>query len=220
VKTVRQGMRPVTSVTKQEIQQHYDENKSKYDSPERLYLFRILCAKQDEALLVLAEAKKEPTLETFTRLARDHSVDKATSLRGGNLGYLTPDGVSSEAGLSVDPAIVKAAAHVKDGEIVPVPIPEAQGFAVVWRRGSLPPNRRTVEAAASEIRDLLWKKELDEATKKYIEGLRALHVSEINEAALNGIDISSGEGEVVTRRRPGEVGPLSQPGRNVPRPTN
>jgi peptidyl-prolyl cis-trans isomerase C len=219
-KALRKSMRPVQSIPMDEVRKHYDENKSKYDSPERLYLFRILCAKQEEALQVLAEAKSQPSLDTFTRLARDHSIDKATSLRAGNLGYLTPDGNSTEAGLSVDPSIVKAASRVRDGEIVPAPVPEAQGFAVIWRRGTLPASHRTVEQAAGEIRDVIWKKDFDEATKKHIAELRAARVTELNEGLLNGIDISPSEGDVITRRRPGEVPPLSQGGRSVPRPTN
>jgi peptidyl-prolyl cis-trans isomerase C len=219
-KIVRQAVRPAASITPAEIHKYYDDNNSKYDSPERLYLFRILCLKREEAIGVLAEARKEPTLEAFTRLARDHSIDKATSLRGGNLGYLTPDGLSTEAGVSVDPSIVKAALMVKDGDIVPAPIPEGLGYAVIWRRGSLPPSHRTADDAAGEIRESIFKHEVDEASRTHIEALRAVHVTDLNEALLNGIDLTSTEADVVTRRRPGEVPALSQGGRNVPRPVN
>ena len=46
---------------------------------------------------MLAAAKKDGTIQTFTQLAREHSVDKATALRGGNLGVLDAKWVSNEA---------------------------------------------------------------------------------------------------------------------------
>jgi peptidyl-prolyl cis-trans isomerase C len=225
VKVAMAGVRPAASISRSEIQSYYDTNRSKYDTPERLYVFRILAATKEDALQILEAARKEPTLEAFTKLARDHSIDKATSLRGGNLGYLTPDGASSEAGLSVDPALVKAAAGVKDGELVSQPVPEktgptSTGFAVVWRRGTVPANRRSVDEAAPQIREAIWKEAADVMAKKHLDDLRAAHLTELNESLLNGIEITPNEGDVVTRRRPGEVAPLLQTGRNAPRATN
>jgi len=223
-KVVIDGVRPASSIKMPEIERYFEANRAKYDTPERLFVFRILCAQRDEAAMVLAEAKKQPTLEAFTKLAHDHSIDKSTAMRAGNLGYLTPDGASSEAGLSVDPAVVKAAATVKDGDFVPEPVAEksatGQAFAVVWRRGTVPANHRTATEAAYQIREAIWKGEADAAAKKHMEELRAAHLTELNESLLNGIDITANEGDVVTRRRPGEVPPLTQSGRGAPHATN
>ena len=216
--------RPATSIEPADIEAYYNRNRAKFDTPERLYLFRILCSTREAAEKVLVLARKDPTLEGFTKLAHDNSIDKATSLRGGNLGYLTPDGVSSEAGFSVDPAIVKAAARVKDGDFVPEPVIEKNGaanaYAVIWRRGTVPANHRSVAEAAAQIRESIWKEETDTLAKKALEDLRKQNLTELNEALLNGIEITANEGDVVTRRRPGEVPPLTQTGRNVPRATN
>jgi peptidyl-prolyl cis-trans isomerase C len=224
-KAIVDGIRPAMMIPLDEIRRYYDANKNKYDTPERLYLFRILCATRRAAEEVLELAQKQPTLEMFTKLAHEMSIDKATAMRAGNLGYLTPEGVSSEAGLSVDPAVVKAAAAVKDGEMVPAPVPEktaagAMAFAVVWRRGTIPANHRTVEQAAMQIREAIWKDEADALAKKHLAELRAKHLTELNESLLNGIEITPNEGDVVTHRRPGEVAPLTQVGRSIPRPAN
>jgi peptidyl-prolyl cis-trans isomerase C len=227
------GSRTAGSIGLPEVEHYYQANRSKYDSPERLYVFRILCATRPEAEQVLALAKREPTLEAFTKLAHDSSIDKATNLRAGNLGYLTPDGTSSEAGLAVDPVIVAAAAKVKDGEFVPVVVPERAGkettpngpssskdvgFSVIWRRGSIPANHRSVAEVAAQIRESIWKEEAEETAKRHLAELRKAHLTELNESLLNGIEITPSEGDVVTRRRPGEVLPLTQTGRNAPRP--
>ena len=89
--------------------------------PERINLWRILCKTRDEAATVLEAARRDPTIAKYNDLAREHSIDKATNLRGGNLGFVGPDGASNEAGVKVDPALVKAAQTVKDGELVPQP---------------------------------------------------------------------------------------------------
>jgi len=220
-KALIHGVPLASTIPMTEVQRYYDANRLKYDTPPRIYLFRILCTTREQAAEVLASAKKEPTLEVFSKLAHDVSIDKATAMRAGNLGYLNPDGTSSEAGLKVDPAIVKAAERVKDGEFVAEPVPEKTGpsstaFAVVWRRGTVPANRRTVEAAAMQIRETLWKEQADMLTRQHLQELRVAHLTELNESLLNGIDITASEGDVVTRRRPGEVAPLTPGGRNAP----
>jgi len=224
-KAVVDGARNPATITADEIRAYYAANRGRYDTPERLYLFRILCATRAAANEVLDLARKEPTLEAFTKLAHDRSIDKATALRAGNLGYLTPEGVSSEAGLSVDPAIVKAAARVRDGEFVPEPVEEkaaggVPAYAVIWRRGTVPENRRTVDEVAGQVREAIWKEAADSAVKKHIDELRKAKLTELNDALLNGVEITANDGEVVTRRRPGEVLPLSQGGRGAPRTAN
>ena len=51
-------------------------------------------------------------------------------------------GTSTEPGLRVAPAVVRAAAIVHDGELVPSPVREDDSWAVVWRRGSVAAVRR------------------------------------------------------------------------------
>ena len=70
---------------------------------------------------------------------------------------MSADGVSNEAGVRVDPTLVKAAGAVKDGELVPHPVPEGASFAVVWRRGTVPASKRTVEESSAQIRAALFR---------------------------------------------------------------
>jgi peptidyl-prolyl cis-trans isomerase C len=200
-----------------DVRRYYDENRAKFDSPERIQIWRILCKSREEAVAVLDAAKKDSTPENFTKLARDHSQDKATNLRGGNLGFLGPDGASNEAGLKADPALVKAAAAVKDGEIIPQPVAEGAGFSVVWRRGTVGASHRTVEEAKEQIRDTLWKQKNEEGSQKLIKDLRARDLHELNESLVDTIEINPTDGEIVQRRRPGQVPPINQIG--SPKPT-
>lgn len=187
LRAARATLRSPAAISDDDIRRFYDENRSRFDSPERINVWRILCKSRDEAATVLATAKREPTIAKYNDLAREHSIDKATNMRGGNLGFVGPDGTSNEAGLKVDPVVVKAAQTVKDGEFVGQPIAEGENFAVVWRRGTVAPSKRTVEEASQQIRTTLFRERSEAAEKKLIDDLRAKYLHDVDTSLLGMI---------------------------------
>ncbi|MDP9034779.1 MAG: peptidylprolyl isomerase, partial [Myxococcota bacterium] len=153
VRAIRTRIGPAAAIADEEVRRFYDEHRARYDVPERYQLWRILCKTREEAASVLDEAKRSATPAAFTELARAHSLDKATYLRAGNLGFVTADGVSNEPGFRVAPGIVQAAQAVRDGELVPTPVAEGDSFSVVWRRGTIAARKQTLDDAAASIRD-------------------------------------------------------------------
>lgn len=198
-------------ISPEEVRAYYENNKARFDTPERVLVFRILCKTLAEAGTVIEAFKKDPSPRNFSDLARDHSQDHTTGMRGGNLGFVTPDGKSNEAGVTVDPAVAKAAFSVKDGELVPQPVPEADMYAVVWRKGTVAASHRNFEEVITQIRETIFKERLETARKKLIEDLRAKNVSEVNEPLLRTIDVSRADGAITPRKRPGQVAPLGAP---------
>jgi peptidyl-prolyl cis-trans isomerase C len=180
IRAVRDRIGPASDIPMSVVQGYYDENRARYDTPERYQIWRILCKTEDEAKDVLAQASKSLDIKTFGDLAREHSLDKATNLRAGNLGFLSPDGVSNEPGLKVDPAVVRAAQGVRDGQLVPAPVPEGDGFSVVWRH------------VAAQIRDTLWKARVKEATDKLVASLRASKLRDFDEGPLYDLPATLG----------------------------
>jgi peptidyl-prolyl cis-trans isomerase C len=216
VRVVRAELGPPTAIPMEDIRAYYEANRGRYDTPERYNVWRILCRSREEAVAVIEAARKDLTVNGFNALAREHSLDKATNQRGGNLGFLAADGTSNEAGLHADPAVAKAASSVRDGELVPQPVPEGQNFAVVWHRGTVPAVRRTLEEVLPQIRDTIWKQREDDAVKSRITQLRAKYLHEMNESLLNGIEISAADGAIQARHRPGQVPPMN-PSQTLPR---
>ncbi|WP_394843986.1 peptidyl-prolyl cis-trans isomerase [Pendulispora brunnea] len=190
-----------TEVSAEEIKRYFEENRARFEAPESYNLWRILCKTREEALSVLEEAKKDGQLAKFQALAESHSIDKATYLRGGNLGFVNAEGVSNEAGLRVEPALVKAAMPVKDGEFVPSPVEEAGAWAVIWRRGTVGATRRTLEELTPRIRDMILRQRLDTAVSKLVTDLRTRDVHDLNESLLPGLPVADKE-TVVPRKRP------------------
>jgi peptidyl-prolyl cis-trans isomerase C len=187
VRAIRARLGPAASIPMEDVQKYYDANRARYDTSERYQIWRILCKTKEEAQSVLDEAKREPTPKEFGDLAREHSLDKASNLRAGNLGFLTAEGTSSEPGLKVDPAIVHAAQGVRDGELVQAPVPEGDGFAVVWRRGTIAATTRTVDQAAAQIRDAIWKARVKEQTDALVASLRAAHLRDFDAGAVDSL---------------------------------
>lgn len=211
LRAVRARIGPASALPDADARRYYDENKDRYDAPERINVWRILCKTREEADTVLAAVKRDSTVAQWNALARDHSLDKTTSLRGGNLGFVGPDGASNEAGVKVDPAVVKAASAVKDGELGPEPVGEGGGWSVVWRRGTVGAVRRPFEDVAAQIRDTLFKQRVEVEMKKLTAELRAQNVKTFVPEALETIDLSVTTAAIVPRRRPGQVPPLGEP---------
>lgn len=209
LRALRTRLGPAQSVSMEDVQAYYDKNKARYDAPERYQIWRISCATKEEAQSVIAEAKKDPTIPKWNKLARDHSLDKATYLRGGNVGFVTLDGTSNETGLKIDPAVAKAASLVKDGEIVSDPVAEGSGFAVVWRRGTVGASHRTVNDVKEQIQWAILRQREEDEKKKLLSELRTKNVKEFNPEILTGIEVAPPDGVIVPRKRPGQVAPGS-----------
>jgi peptidyl-prolyl cis-trans isomerase C len=196
------ALRENLDVAPAEIAEFYSENRARFDAPERIAVTRILCATRAEAAVVLAEAKSSGTSQRWNDLAREHSLDKATSMRGGALGFLARDGSSSEASVRADPALFIAASKVKDGEFVPEPIEEGKAYAVIWRRGGTPGVHRTLEEESAAIRQILARRKLADAVKALTDTLRAAEKVEEHPEFVDILEVSP-EGSVAQRRRPG-----------------
>ncbi len=55
-------------------------------------------------------------------------------MRGGNLGFVSPDGTTPEPGIEGERAVLDAVAKLKDTQIGPEPVNDGNRWVVVWRR--------------------------------------------------------------------------------------
>ncbi len=201
LRAVRDRVGPASAISDADVEQYYEANRERYDTPERYQIWRILCKTRDEAEAVLEEAKREPTPKKFGELARDHSQDKVTAMRAGNLGFVTGEGTSNEPGWKVDEAVVHAVQAVRDGDLVPSPVAEGESFSVVWRRGTIAATRRTVKDAAAQIRDALWKARVKEEMDKLVSSLRASKLRDLNDSVLASIHLPPESDPLATRKQ-------------------
>jgi peptidyl-prolyl cis-trans isomerase C len=191
VRAVRARVGDASATSIDDVTAYYEQNRDRFSSPIRFQIWRILCKTREEAEAVLDAARAKPTPANFLALARDHSLDKGSNLRGGDLGFVQEDGSTAEPGLRVDLAVVHAIAKVKDGEWVPVPVPEGDYFAVAWRRGTRPAFVRTASEAAPQIRETLRKLRVEYETGTLLARLRARHLHGLDDTPLEAADIGA-----------------------------
>ncbi|HQP34652.1 MAG TPA: peptidyl-prolyl cis-trans isomerase [Polyangiaceae bacterium] len=205
-------------VTDAEVAKYYTDNRVQFDTPARFAVWRILLPTRADAEAVLAEARKDPTPKAWNELARKRSMDKATALKGGNLGFITSSEESADGKLRVDKALVDAVKAVKDGELVSTPIAEGPGWAVVWRRSSLPEMHRTLEQESAGIRQTLQRERALALQDKAIAALKDKYVSAVTPSALELLEVTS-SGQLGPRGKPGRVyrKPVAGPPESTPR---
>lgn len=206
-------------VTDEEVKAYYEQNHAKFHSPMRMALWRILVDKEADARTLIELLKKDLNPKAWNDLAREKSVDPATGMRGGNLGFVAPDGTTSDPSVHVSPEIVAAASKVKDGELVSEPVPEGKRFAIVWRRQSMKAVSRSLEEETLSIRQVLAHDKVDKGIKALVSSLRAAHLSNFNPMLVDQLEVNS-SGDLQSARRPGTLPPSRRPSAGPPMPAH
>jgi peptidyl-prolyl cis-trans isomerase C len=189
--------------TPDEIKSYYDENRHRFNTPQRIKIWRILVRDEASAQKIIGEVKSNDSdgSKRWNELARE-SMDTATALRGGDLGFVRPDGQTETPQLRVDPALFAAADKLKDGELGKEPVKEGDKFAVIWRRGNLDASVRTLDQEAPSIRQILSRKKLADALEDLTSELRQKHAENVSYELLSYVNVEP-NGDVGSRQRPG-----------------
>lgn len=164
-------------VTDAEVLQYFEQHRERFETPRRVRIWRIVVSDEALAKKIIAESQGAGGPARWSNFAREHSLDAATKLRDGDLGFVRPDGSTETPRVRVDPALFAAVEKLADGQIVPEPVKGTTGLAVLWRRGSLPAITRTVAEETPAIRTLLTRERLENARKSLLEELRKKSLS-------------------------------------------
>ncbi len=189
-------------ITDQEVEKYYKDNADKFHSPERVAIWRILVSSREDAAKIIEEMKKDASVKHWNDIARERSVDKATHMRGGNLGYVEPDGKTADPAITVDRAVLDAVKNLKDGEPGAQPVKEGEKWAVVWRRQTMKPVDRALDSEAAGIRQTISRQRTEEKLKALIDQATEAHVKDVVADLVEEITVSS-QGDLAPLRRPG-----------------
>ncbi len=178
------------SITDEEIQEHYNANQDQFSRPAMVRASHILFDTREEAMAMLSEIR-EADARTFRSLARRHSIDTETKLRGGDLRYFNEEGQPSgarEDDPPVDAQIVAAAFALSEiGDVVTEPIAVGDNWSIVKLMGRREAEVRTIEQAGEGIRLRLWREKRQSAIEDFVAQLRQDHPPEIHQERMRPI---------------------------------
>lgn len=171
-------------ITEAAVKSYFDTHRAELAHPERIRVFRLLMADRAEAQKLLEKARTIKDMSEWRALVRDHSIDQATRLRGGDLGFVHPNGDTEVPSLRATRELFEAAAKVRDGELVPELVAEGKQFGIVWRRGSLAAVEPQLVDHAARIRQLL----IESRTREALEALVTARAAEVERRELAFLD--------------------------------
>lgn len=156
----------------------YKANSHHFVRPTGLLLWRILVAGESGAQSVLDELQR-PSGRSWKTMAREVSLDEATSMRSGELGYVEANGHTHRPQVRVSAQLYAAAAAYGKIGVLPEPVSEGNFYAVLWLRDVKPELVDSVQAVRATLAALLAAKASEEARSKLYLELRDRYVSRV-----------------------------------------
>ncbi|MDX2051916.1 MAG: hypothetical protein SFV15_05945 [Polyangiaceae bacterium] len=175
-------------VKQADIERYFADHRSEFIRPPSVAVWRIVVTSEARALAIIQECQGTGGLAKWRQIARAESVDHATHMRAGDLGFVRADGSTTFPQLRVSPQIYAALANVEDGAIAPKPLKLDENYAVLWRRGSLGEERADLRSESPKIADLLRRKALSEDRGALLDRLRKQHLKDHNPLLLEVLD--------------------------------
>lgn len=107
-------------ITDEQIEEYYEENTSRFATPEQVRASHILVETEEEALEVISELNQGAD---FAKLAEERSTDPGSAANGGDLNYFS-------RGQMVQP-FEEAAFSMEVGEITKEPVQSQHGYHII-----------------------------------------------------------------------------------------
>jgi peptidyl-prolyl cis-trans isomerase C len=160
------------SISKDQISAYYAANPAEFHHPAERRASHILLATREQAEALLAEAKAADA-RAFGDLARRHSLDGETKLRGGDLAFFAREPVPTE-GRKVSPALRKAVFELKaTGDTTDKPVEVEGQYSIVRLTGERPERNVSLAEAENTIRSKLWREGRQKSITELLDKLRA-----------------------------------------------
>ena len=163
----------VDSVSDEDIAQYYETHPAEFGRAELRRAAHIRVETRAEAERLLEQARTADARQ-FRELARDHSVDPETRLRGGDLRFFGRDGRASNTRDPQVAAPLAAAAFTlaEVGDLADEPVQVGDEWSIVKLTGRRPAEQRSLAQASPTIRLRLWRNRRQQELTDFVAGLR------------------------------------------------
>ncbi|HEX7478227.1 MAG TPA: peptidylprolyl isomerase [Polyangiales bacterium] len=201
------------SIPAEDVKKYYAEHIDEFVRPELRRASQLRLPNEPAAKALLAEAKAAD-MRAFRELSRNRSVDEATKLRGGDLGYFDLKGHVADENQVIDPALAKAAFALKTVGDTSEAIKIGDGYSILKLTGQRAAHEETPKAADQTIRMRLWRERRQAGIDGMVANLKAQLKPEVHPELLDAIKF-----DAVAPLPPAESLPAGFPqGQPVPAP--
>jgi hypothetical protein len=177
---LRSSLVKMEQITDRDVEAYYQRHIDTYRQPPRVRVSMIVTKTRGEAAALLAKAKKKSgDVSYFAELAAKHSVDPATKVRRGDLGFFAKDDKK------VPPPVIEAAFAIDGMWTFAGPLRlDNDSWAILIKTGELDGSNRPLEMERNRIRNRLFNERRLKAVEEFVKTLQANARVEILEKNL------------------------------------
>jgi peptidyl-prolyl cis-trans isomerase C len=181
----------VDTIPQADVEAYYASHAAEFNRPEMRRASHILVATREEAEAIARQAA-DADVRAFRDLAREHSLDVETKLRGGDLRYFTRERQADPANTpsqdaEVDQSIVTATFALAEVGSTSPPVAVAGKWSIIKLTGLRPAETRTIVDAGPSIRMRLWREHRQTALDDHVAALRTRLHPVVNTALVDAI---------------------------------
>jgi hypothetical protein len=176
-------------VTSEQVRAYYDRNRARFRTAAKIRIWRIVVDDRGLAAKIIERAQKASGVTEWSEFSRQHSLDEATKLRDGDLGFVRADGSTDVPRVRVDPRLFQALEGLEDGELRPEPLDVDGRYMVLWRRGSVGAAEQGLEAVAESISELLLRERVHRKFNALLDGLYRKHVRNVDAELVKLVEV-------------------------------
>jgi foldase protein PrsA len=152
---------PSITITDEEIEAYFEENKDDFNEAEQVKASHILVATEEEANDVLAKIQSG---DSFEELAKEYSTDTVSATNGGDLGYFTKYDMVEE---------FSNAAFSLDINEVSEPVKTTYGYHIIKVTDKKDAKIATLEDSKDEVKEILKDQKIQEQYPTWYQNVLA-----------------------------------------------
>lgn len=181
---LRSSLVSMEQITDKDVEAYYNANRSQFHQPPKVRASQIVLKTRQEALAAYNKAsQKQGDVRHFSALVQEHSIDKASRERRGDLGFF------DRTTTKIPKPVVDAAFAIDALWRVGPPVQTDEGWVVLMRTGEMDAVNRPLELERNRIKNRLYNQRRLKAVEKFVDDLQARAKVQIIDKNLSQVKV-------------------------------
>jgi parvulin-like peptidyl-prolyl isomerase len=181
---LRSALVSMEQITDRDVQAYYDAHRSQFHQPPKVRASQIVLKTRQEALAVYNRARQQQgDVKHFTALVKEHSIDKASREKRGDLGFF------DRSTTRIPKPVVDAVFAIDALWRVGPPVQTEEGWVVLMKTGEMDAVNRPLELEKNRIKNRLYNQRRLKALEKFVDDLQARAKVQIVDKNLSKVKV-------------------------------